>query len=164
MVEQAQLVIIAGAVRRFLEPAWLEWHRAWGEMPSVSSRWTSTRSSAFLQKVLQEDFGLAATWRSGTPRLLPDGPDDCPYGFQTTQGWESHAWVEAGGWIIDVTLDQYGAEPVVVTPATDMRYSAGTGSSALPEFSAGRSQALAALWPKWLASEERRGVVRAPVC
>ncbi|GLS20656.1 hypothetical protein GCM10007874_36730 [Labrys miyagiensis] len=162
MVDEAQLIRIAGAVRRFLEPAWLEWHRAWGEMPAVPSRWTDTRSSVFLQKVMREDFGLPATWRSGTPRLLPDGPDDCPYGFQTTQGWEAHAWVEVGGWIVDVTLDQHGGAPVVVAPASDPRYSAGEGPSALPEFSAGRSQAIEELWPKWQASEERQDLIGAP--
>jgi hypothetical protein len=156
MAEQAALIRIAGAVRRFLEPAWLEWHRAWGEMPAVASRWTDTRSSAFLQKVLEQDFGLDSAWRSGTPHLLPDGPDDCPYGFQTAQGWEAHAWVEADGHILDLTLDQFGEAPVVVVPLPDLRYGAGSGSSALPAFSAGRSQALEELWPRWLASEERR--------
>ena len=70
MVDRDQLLNIAGAVRRFLEPAWLQWHQAWGEMPAVPSRWTDTRSSAFLKKVLQDDFGLDATWRSGTPHLF----------------------------------------------------------------------------------------------
>jgi hypothetical protein len=159
MVDRDQLLNIAGAVRRFLEPAWLQWHEAWGEMPAVPSRWTDTRSSAFLKKVLQDDFGLDATWRSGTPHLLPDGPDDFPYGFQTAQGWEAHAWVETTGLIVDVTLDQHGGEPVTVTPVSDLRYSAGDGPAALPEFSAGRSQALAELWPKWLISEERRSLL-----
>jgi hypothetical protein len=159
MVEQSQLLNIAGAVRRFLEPAWLQWHQAWGEMPAVSSRWTDTRSSAFLKKVLQDDFGLDATWCSGTPHLLPDGPDDCPYGFQTGQGWEAHAWVQAGSFIVDVTSDQYGGELVTVAPLSDLRYSPGNGPSGLPEFSAGRSQAVAELWPKWLTSEERRSVL-----
>jgi hypothetical protein len=161
MVEQSQLFAIARVVRAFLEPAWLEWHRAWGEIPEVASRWTCTRSSLFLQKVLQEDFGLEASWKSGTPRLLPDGPDDCPYGFQTALGWEAHAWVEAQGWIVDMTLDQYGNAPVTVTPASDPRYSPGNGPSALPEFSAGRSQAIEDLWPKWLASDARQSVIKA---
>lgn len=162
MSRQSELFTIASAVRSFLEPVWLEWHEAWGEVPAISSRWVCTRSSLFLQKVLRDDFGLAASWKSGTPRLRPDGPEFGGYGFLTPRGWESHAWVEAEGWILDMTLDQFGASPVVVTAATDPRYSAGDGPSALPEFSAARTQAVEELWPKWLASDLRQSVINIP--
>jgi hypothetical protein len=35
--------------------------------------------------------------------------------FPEPQGWATHAWLETDGLVIDITADQFGQEPVVVT-------------------------------------------------
>lgn len=45
-----------------------------------------------------------------------------PGGFITTTGAHFHYWLELGGFIIDLTADQFGDAPVIHTPAPDPRY------------------------------------------
>lgn len=78
---ESTLLEVATAARRFIEPIWLEWHRAWGgDLPAIASQWTCGRSSLFLARVLIAQ-GLDAHWASGAPRSAPSGPDIGPYGF-----------------------------------------------------------------------------------
>lgn len=146
-----QLFEVAVSARRFIEPIWHEWHLAWGpNPPTVASRFTCGRTSLFLVDVLRHE-GKAAEWVSGVPRLAEEGPELGPYGFFFAGRWESHAWVRCGAWIIDITADQFGADPVIVTPAIDRRYSAGNRDTALPIHVAARRRAVDELWPRWLA-------------
>lgn len=154
----SRLEAIARAVRLFLEPVWPDWQIARGYDPSLGAKWTCGRSALFLQRVVREDFAIEARWISGTPRLAEDAPELGPYGFLCDGRWESHAWVEADGFILDVTADQFGAPPVVVTARPDSRYGEGTGDTASPDSLARRHQTVEALWPVWLASEMRRSV------
>jgi hypothetical protein len=137
---------IAASVRAFLEPAWRRWQ------PGVEPASTNTcgRSSLFLQRVLA-DHGCVAVWANGVPRLNEGGPDLGPFGFFTGLRWESHAWVECDGFIVDVTADQFGAPPVIVTPASDPRYCAHTFDTASAEAIAARKRTVEALWRDWLA-------------
>lgn len=145
-----RLFQIAVSARRFLEPIWHEWHAAWkGPVPPVASTFTCGRSSLFLAEALRHE-GFEAEWQSGTPRLSESGPELGPYGFHTGTRWESHAWVCSGGLIVDITADQFGAEPVIVTPASDARYGAGDRDTALPIHIAARGRAVDEIWPRWL--------------
>jgi hypothetical protein len=145
-----QLFQFAVSARRFIEPVWTEWHEAGGSSPpSVASRFTCGRTSLFLVKVLQAE-GFEAQWQSGTPRLSEEGPELGPYGFYTGSRWESHAWVCCRALVIDITADQFGAEPIIVTSATDKRYGAGDKDTALPSFIAARHKAVDDIWPRWL--------------
>ncbi|MCB4768242.1 hypothetical protein LGR54_06455 [Ancylobacter sp. Lp-2] len=145
---------IAVAARDFLEAIWPEWHSAWGEAPTVTSRWTCGRSSLFLVHVIEE-HGLSARWVSGTPRLGEQEPEIGPYGFFDGRQWQSHAWVQQGGLIVDVTADQFGAAPVLVVAATDSRYGEGHGDTALPASAAARERTANALLPRWHVSAQR---------
>jgi hypothetical protein len=58
--------------------------------------------------------------------------------------------VEACGYIIDITADQFGASPVIVVSTQDKRYSAGSEDTALPVYVANRIRSVDAIWPRWL--------------
>ncbi|MGO4683474.1 hypothetical protein [Hyphomicrobium sp. 2TAF46] len=151
MIERLHRVAVAA--RDFLEPVWLEWHRAWAPGvpdPAIPSTHTCGRTSLFLQEILGLE-GLHAEWASGVPRLAEMGPEIGPYGFFAGGRWEGHAWVECAGWIVDITADQFGADPVIVTPTTDSRYKRGTGDTALPEFARRRREAVDAILTGWTA-------------
>ncbi|MDR6218150.1 hypothetical protein [Deinococcus soli (ex Cha et al. 2016)] len=45
-----------------------------------------------------------------------------PGGFITARGAHFHYWLELGGFIIDLTADQFGDAPVIYTPTPDARY------------------------------------------
>jgi len=127
------------AARRFLESIWPEWHAERGQpLPAIASAGTCGRSATFLHRVLAES-GQAAEIRHGwflAPRFsAPGGP-------------ARHAWVEAGGLILDLTADQFGAPPILACPAPDPRYRPGT-DTADPAFQAARSTAVSAIWPRW---------------
>ncbi|NUS71045.1 MAG: hypothetical protein HOQ41_22055 [Ensifer adhaerens] len=140
---------IATAARRFVEPIWVEWHRAWGGTPpAIPSQWTCGRTSLFLVRVLSAQ-GFKAHWVSGTPRTKPDEPEIGPYGYVCDGVWQSHAWVECGDFIVDITADQFGAPPVLVVDCTDNRYNTGNRDTALPEFVLARRRAVDDIWPRW---------------
>jgi hypothetical protein len=139
---------IATAVRAFLEPAWRRW-RPDAEPPSKN---TCGRSSLFLERVLRHE-GYEAHWTNGVPRHAEGGPEFGPFGFFTGRRWESHAWVTCGGFIVDVTADQFGAAPVIVTPASDPRYGAQTLDTATPEAIAARLRTIDELWRVWQRRE-----------
>lgn len=120
--ELADIRHLAVAARRFMEPIWLGWHSTWnGDAPSTPSQWTCGRTSLFLVRALAAE-GLDASWASGTPRLSPAGPELGDFGFLSDIGWQSHAWVECGNIIVDITADQFGAPPVLITDRHDRRY------------------------------------------
>jgi hypothetical protein len=142
---QAQLRPIAAASRAFLELIWPEWHGAGpGPVPAILSTRTCGRSSLFLRNALRAE-GRSADWVSGM--LLPDHAP-CEAGGA---GWHHHAWVVSGGFIVDITADQFGAPPVVVIAAADARYRPGR-DPAWPHAIRARHAAVAAIWPAWLAA------------
>ncbi|MDU8928162.1 hypothetical protein RXV86_12260 [Alisedimentitalea sp. MJ-SS2] len=120
-VRVAELQKLAQEVRDFLEPHWAAWHRKAGspEGRRTLSEGTCGRSSAFLCDLLRAQGYEAET--------VFGSPVECDCGFLTEQGWRGHGWVrvKAPDCIIDLTADQFGAKPVIVTASDDPRYGAG---------------------------------------
>ncbi len=134
--DERRLFLISLRARAFLEPVWLEWHAAnGGDIPSPLSRTTCGRSSLFLKRILQAEF----------PRLTTQAR----FGFHAGGDWRSHAWVEVGDRIIDLTADQFGDEPVIVTPRPDPRYQKGVSDSVYPEFVRPHRRSVEKLWHRW---------------
>ncbi|WP_137702716.1 hypothetical protein [Marimonas lutisalis] len=122
MSEAAQrLEALVREVRAFLESHWAAWHQHAGapEGRRTLSEGTCGRSSMFLVQVLR-DAGFQAEAAFGSP---VEG--DC--GFRTGKGWKGHGWVivKAPARIVDITADQFGDCPVIVTGPDDPRYCAG---------------------------------------
>ncbi len=116
------LFAVATTARTFLIPHWSRWHQAWGAPPpTVAAQWTCVRSSMFLMKALHR-CGVEARLQSGQPPKQAPGivNEDC--GLFTAGGWMGHAWVEANGFVIDITADQFGHPPVIVAPISDPTY------------------------------------------
>ncbi|MGF6173721.1 hypothetical protein [Ensifer sp. 4252] len=161
MTPSTELAVIrnlAVAARQFMEPIWLEWHSAWnGEAPITPAQWTCGRTSLFLVRVLKAE-GLETSWASGTPRLSPSGPELGNFGFLSEAGWQSHAWAECGNIIVDVTADQFGAPPVLITDRRDRRYGKGDRDTALPEFILAHQRAVDEIWPRWLGISRDRSM------
>lgn len=139
-----RLLVLAARVRAFLEPVWVEWHRArGGNLPVPLSRFTCGRSSLFLKRVLESD---AESWHA-----RPQGH----FGFHTGNEWSSHAWVECGDLIIDITADQFGDAPIIVTEAPDPRYHKAVSDFPFREFDHahhGVINRLQSRWQDYLAS------------
>lgn len=146
---QAQLVATATRLRRFMEPVWDDWLAAepWrrGATPSAGA---CGRTSLFVRDVLRRR-GYDAQWSNGVPRRA-ETPPIGDFGFLAHGRWESHAWVTCQGWIVDITADQFGAPPVIVTPATDPRYAANNLDTADPDAILRRKTAAASLLAAWL--------------
>lgn len=132
MIETFQPIAITA--RQFLERVWPHWHAKLGLNPAIPSTGTCGRSSLFLQRVLQDDHGIASAWVTG--RFIRDGASD------------KHSWIEAAGFIIDITGDQFGLEPIIIVPVGDARYRAGA-DGALPEFKVKRERDVTSVWPDW---------------
>jgi hypothetical protein len=152
---QNRLLHIATNVRAFLEPVWPKWHQARGmAVPDIPSSNTCGRSSLFLTHVLH-DLRLPSEWANGIPRD-EEGANLGPYGFFSGSRWESHSWAECEGYVIDVTADQFGGPPVIVTPTNDPRYGEHTQDAASEEAKRRRQHDVEAIWPMWLEAPERR--------
>ncbi|MFS8371665.1 hypothetical protein [Acetobacter indonesiensis] len=146
------LVELATKARVFIEPLWQEWHVASGiELPKPLSRNTCGRSSLFVVEVLNH-AGIAADWKTGVPRYLASGVIIKSFGFFANNRWNSHSWVEAGGHIVDITVDQFGDEAIIVVANTDSRYRIGDCDPAFPNAIASRRRAVELIWPRWLNS------------
>jgi len=120
---------VARKVRSFLEAHWTEWHETkkaerakWADTPyeyAMPSERMCRFTVAFLAIVLRKETGETWKIRGGSP-WPPKYPDG---GMLSTSGnWEGHYWLERNGTIIDITADQFGYEPVLITSSTDPRY------------------------------------------
>lgn len=151
----AQVERIARTVRAFLEPRWVEWHQREGDpAPRVVSQGTCGRSSLFLRDVLRAE-GLMAEFVAGTPGQ----PGAADQGFRCGGEWCGHAWVECGDWIVDVTADQFGDDPVIVTFIGDRRYRHGVDGSE-PQYLKRRARVARDLMGEWKA-QMKEGVEHA---
>lgn len=140
---------IASTARQFIEPVWLHWHQARGRIvPHPTSRYTCGRTSLFLRDVLRHG-GYRAEWMSGTPYAGGRATPDAACGFYSGTRWEGHAWVVSGDTIIDITADQFGGDPVLITSVADTRYAASMDLADHDAIKA-RREAVAALWPGWM--------------
>lgn len=154
--DSARLERIAGEVRAFLEPHWAEWHRKAGspEGQHSLSEGTCGRSSRFMVEVLRE-AGLKARMAFGCPI-------GCDCGFCAPQGTRGHAWVVVRdpARIVDITADQFGDAPVIVTGMDDPRYHEGH-DRADPEWIENRERVMQRLMPLWRARGLNADKVRA---
>lgn len=141
---------IALTARQFIEPVWHHWHQSrCRTVPNPTSRYTCGRTSLFLRDVLRHE-GHHAEWMSGTPYARGSGAPDAACGFYSGTRWEGHAWVISGDTIIDITADQFGGDPVLITSVSDTRY-VGSMDLADPDAIKARREAVAGLWPDWMA-------------
>lgn len=148
----ARLERLAHEVRGFLEPHWAAWHAHAGapEGRRTLSEGTCGRSSRFLAEVLRRE-GFEVETVFGSP---VEG--DC--GFLTEEGWKGHGWVlvKAPARIVDLTADQFGANPVIVTAPDDPRYATGHDVAG-PGWKAERQRVARALMRDW----DARGLAQA---
>ena len=128
-----------------MELVWPEWQAQTCRefcvpLPQMISTGTCGRSSTFLAAVMNE-VGIKAQVEHGWfCKIDPAATEaDIP----------RHAWVTADSWIIDITADQFGAHPVLVTRRDDIRYRLGTDTADMAA-KARRHDVLAALWEQWL--------------
>lgn len=146
MVDKNILFQKSAAARRFLEQVWPEWQAQTCRefrisLPHIMSANTCGRSSLFLAAVMNE-AGIKAQIEHGW--FCKTDP------VATEAEIPRHAWVTADSWIIDITADQFGSPPVLLTGRDDARYRPGT-DTADAAARARRSDALAAVWEQWLA-------------
>lgn len=143
-----ELLRLAAQLRRFMEPVWDDWLAAepWrrGATPSAGA---CGRTSLFVRDVLRRQ-GYEAEWSNGVPGRSEEWPIG-DFGFFAQGRWEAHAWVTCQGWIVDITADQFGAEPVIVVPASDPRYAANNLDTADPEAILHREATAARLLAVW---------------
>jgi hypothetical protein len=120
----SEITTFASTVRQFLEPQWLAAHEGWGDIPHPLSRWMCRYTSIFLATLLRELHGEDA-WKivGGRPPQTTTATDKAQVGILACDGtWNDHCWVEGFGFIVDLTADQFGHVPVIVTIAPDPRY------------------------------------------
>lgn len=124
----------AARARAFLEPRWTEWRERnapWRDGPASSGM--CRFSAIFLARVLADETGIRWTVRGGSPvadagpfQLRCEGGQERDGGMLDAEGkWRGHYWVEdlAGNMIVDVTADQFGHPPHIVSAPGDGRYS-----------------------------------------
>ena len=126
-------------------------------MPATASQWTCVRSSLFLRRVLDR-YGIAAELRSGQPRNRHTGGVDGHYGLFVAGRWVSHAWVEADGFILDVTADQFGAAPVIVTETDAAAYRAADDYAYLLSPTPAAYAAVEDIWSIWCRYMDQQGL------
>lgn len=122
----SEVTTFAVIVRQFLEPHWLTAHQSWNEIPDPLSRWMCRYSSLFLATLLRE-LQSEHVWEivGGRPPQDTDATPQAQVGMLGCDGtWHDHCWVKGNELIIDLTADQFGYAPVIVTHASDHRYRA----------------------------------------
>ncbi|MCC2917687.1 hypothetical protein EKO17_21050 [Enterobacter hormaechei subsp. xiangfangensis] len=86
--------------------------------PGVSTEGTCAYSTVLVKMMLESRTGYKVTQKGG------DGQGDG--GYFDAAGGHGHYWVEvdtaAGAYVVDITADQFGADPVVVVPASNPQY------------------------------------------
>lgn len=115
-------------VRKFLEPLWIKTHEAWADepIPTPPSKYMCRYSCLFLQRVLK-DAGYG-DWRICLGRPLSpelEGTSQGQYGYRSSDGkWYDHAWLTKDDILLDITADQYGDPPVIISSSASGKYNA----------------------------------------
>lgn len=125
MVSTSRVITFANTIRQFLEPRWLAAHQSWGDIPDPLSRFMCRYSSIFLATLLREQDEAPWSIVGGRPPQPLDATVAATVGMFACDGtWNDHCWVTGRGLILDLTADQFGHAPVIVTPCSDPRYRA----------------------------------------
>lgn len=75
--------------------------------------------------VFRERLGTDWNIVSGRPQRQLDATSQEAVGIFATNGtWNDHCWLEGNGLVVDITADQFGYSPVIVTTVDDIRYKA----------------------------------------
>lgn len=86
--------------------------------PGISTEGTCAFSTILVKNMLETRTSFNVTQKGG------DGDGDG--GYFDTAGGHGHYWLEvdtpAGAYVVDITADQFGGDPVVVVPATSPQY------------------------------------------
>ncbi|MEO9899295.1 transglutaminase domain-containing protein [Nisaea sp.] len=139
---KVELERIAVDVRRFLEGIWPAWHKLRGRpLPDPLSIGTCQTSSLFLATVLQE-YGFDARVEQGNDPAQDEG-------FFNDGRWHGHAWVVCGGWIVDVSADQFGCPPVNIEQENAARYRKGSEDTAFDVAKQQRHRLVNAALSEW---------------
>ncbi|WP_088892892.1 hypothetical protein [Leptolyngbya ohadii] len=121
----SQFKMFASTVRQFLEPHWLAAHQGWSDIPDPLSRWMCRYSSIFLATLLREQSQEPWSIVGGRPPRSLNAKVEGEFGILAWDGtWNDHCWVTGRGLIIDLTADQFGHDPIIVTASSDPRYRA----------------------------------------
>lgn len=113
MTNEAALLKRLTVLRSALEGFWADWalERA---HPTAATGATMCRfTSAFLAMELDGPWRIA-----GGESGRQDGDEA---GFFDGENWHAHYWVTDGLQIVDLTANQFGAEPIITT-VDDLRY------------------------------------------
>ena len=123
---QDELFDYCDRLRPFLELRWQEKHLTWAEdLPKVWSAYMCRYTSIFLQHVLASDRHISTIIVGGRPIRDLHGTPRGKYGFIDRHNcWYDHCWLETKHLIIDLTADQFGDLPIIITPKRDKRYRA----------------------------------------
>ena len=144
MTDTHDLLTLAHDLRRQLEPHWRAWKTEKGKPTDAPTSHGMCRfTTAYLLcalpahglRVRPRAKGGMADFHPADPGQLPRF-DGRPGGFQDADGlWHDHTWLEVtlteGSYILDLTADQFGAEPVLLVPAGDRRYRANWRDAAI---------------------------------
>jgi hypothetical protein len=123
MTDNALLDQLAGA-RMALEGYWAAW-AVERNRPDAASGATMCRfTSAFLVLVLGWQWEMSG----GEPTY----PGETA-GFFDGEAWHAHYWVTDGERIVDLTANQFGQAPIIVTSTADERYSENCSEDELGE-------------------------------
>ncbi len=155
LITTADLVTIATSARHFLEPCWLTAHQSWEDgIPTPLSCWMCRYSSLFLTHVLLE-HKLPCQIVAGRPQQSANGGSDA--GIWANGIWNDHCWVhcwlEHQQFILDVTADQFGYDPVIVSDALDQRYQANLSEQDMAPALAKLSRRPLAWFAAWIGIE-----------
>ncbi len=120
------------------------------------------RSSLFLARVLNR-CGLDAAFQSGRPVDQAPHGLTTDFGVLTASGWVSHAWVKAGDFLIDITADQFGHAPVILTSIGDPAYRGGDRAECRLIPTASGIAAVDDIWTLWCENFERERLLMRPI-
>jgi hypothetical protein len=127
MDKENSLEVFLQDVRRFLEPIWVKTHKSWDDepMPDPPSKYMCRYSCLFLQQLLQQyGYGQWSIELGRPPSPDLNGTKEGKFGYYAKDGWYDHAWLVKDGVIIDITADQYGDAPIIISSITSSKYNA----------------------------------------
>lgn len=117
----AQLLAKLQPLREYLGHCWAAWAAEKNKPENADGKNMCRFTAAFLANVLGKPWravGGGCRYNFQGNSLLSVG------GFFDGTNWQAHYWVTDGKRIVDLTANQFGAEPIIITSAKDPRYDA----------------------------------------